>query len=498
MADANWLDLQHPDYQEREPRRQVARVHYEANPNKLLTAKYLQQRAQGESEKQFKERLKTSDYFPAFAIVADDYTGRIKAAEEKVARSWQNEDQEEGLGSTSDKNTLAGQLWTDIDGRGKNYLTMRYEAAGTMIVEDEVWAIVEGKPRDENGVAVGNPYVREISPSAVLDWSEDARGRLKWVKVKHSADVRGGWKEEHDRRQRYTIYTREGYEVWEKREDKEGNVEAKLITPMTSYGPNPYWRSPDRNAKVLPVFRVKMPMKRYVGHILAHKNNVIFNKESERDNILRVANTPKGVYAGDLQGFVEQMKKNKLGTNTWQLDPDASQKHYYMAPPVKSAEISTAVLQDKVESFFVSAFQFYEDAVAGKQKTATEIQQDAAAEESFLNTVSTALDEFESEIGKRLEQIAFPDNPDLWGQFSVTSPQDFNPVDPESEADKLMRRYFDRGPVPVGATGRANVAKKIADLDDVDYDEEELEDGIQTEELRSQQARAAREGIANL
>ena len=80
----SWLDTQSPHYKASVSAWRLAAAHYRADVRELRAAEYLIQRAQAESDEQFKERLQLADYPALFALVVDSYVGRLRAAEEKA------------------------------------------------------------------------------------------------------------------------------------------------------------------------------------------------------------------------------------------------------------------------------------------------------------------------------------------------------------------------------------------------------------------------------
>lgn len=475
---SSWLDATHPYYRAMASEWSQVMTHYRAALNELRTSTYLKQRAQGEPDEQFRERRDLADYTPLFALVADSYVGRISTAEEQTDRAWGE------LGNVTDPTTVAGRLWDNADGDGTNYLTVLEDAAGLSVVQQEFWCLVEGVRRDESGDVIGEASMRLIEPVAVPAWGGSVEKGTLWVKVKHTRVDWENYRELPKEKTLYRIYTLGGYQDWEKDEDGK----ERAAGPFQRYGgteqdPFYFYRSAEAAARsrpserILPLFRVRLPMRRFVGSVLAGKNGVIFNMESERDNLLRIANTPKGVFVGDYNQFAELLESIRMKTggasNLWQLDPQAREKHYFMAPPVESATIATEVLKEKRETFFLSAFRFYEDAVRGRQKTATQIDQEAAAgEHSFLSTLATALDELENGIGLRLEQISMPDEPSKWGKFHVKRPRDFKPLDAEAEKDRIMKRYFGMDPLPADEDTVFEMARWVVEADGGQLDEE--------------------------
>lgn len=469
MADT-WITQKSPYYQKMTPVWSSIMAHYEASPGTLKGPAFIKQRYQGESDRQFQERMETSDYPPLFATVVDEYLGRFSANEAQTARIWQEEGTADGLGDVDEPGTPAYRLWNNLDGRGGNWTTTIEDAAVLLLTVKEVWGIAEGVVRDGDGNVIGGSRARIIEPWAVYDVLEDANGNPIEVKVAHKVDARTSIMEEPKPRQRFTIYRTDGYEVYEA-DDKGEEYQVKPFTPYGGEDGTPFVYRID-GRPVLPLWRTELSLRRCPGEILADRNNAIFNQESQRDNILRIGNTPtRVIVTDDLESFTKLIKEG--GGNTLQLHPEAKNQHYYMAPQPESAQIATEVLTKKVESFFASAFRSYENSVRGRQKTATEVDSESAAGRGFLSVLATAIDEFEMNMARRLEQIENPDRPDAWGQFYVTRNKSFKPIDEQESAERLTRRYFD-GPVPVGPSGRASAAMKIADADGLEYTEDEV------------------------
>lgn len=480
------------EYDRRVSRWKRARTVYESDITKLRNPAYLEQRAQGEHKVAYQERKSLADFTPLFAALVNVYAGRLMQAEPKVERSWEDEEGS-GLGQVGDPDTLAGKIAEDVDGRGMNYLTMLHHAAVKLVSMHELWCIVEGVKRDEDGNEILHPTIRLINPDAVYDWEVGRFGTLKWAKVHHQVTVRDDWTGDPTKRDRWTIYEQQGFTTYEIRENKKGDPEVFDVTYEDEregpkpYGPNgfQYQRSADQPRPILPIFRVRLPMLQFVGSILAEKNVVLFNQESERDNILRVANMPSLKFAGteeEFKDYAERVRNGKVGNVLFaNIDHEGSESHEYLAPSSDPAKVASEVLKDKRKSFFLSGFQFYEDATRGSEKTATQVAQESAPEQAFLNTLATALDELELGIGKRLEQIEFPNDSEQWGQFSIERPADFDPMDAEKEADELMQRLFGRtGKVALTEEAEIEATKRFYEANGLPVDEEAI-----TEEVRN-------------
>jgi len=445
MANENkWIEQKSDHWEANSQAWRDAMTVYMSDLKQLRNSKYLIQRVSGEDTVQFQERLRLADFMPVFAIVADTYAGRMLEAEKQINRIWQGEDSEDGLGDPKDPNTLAGKLWRQADGGRTSWLTMIEDAIILMVVCKEHYAVVRGVNRDKKGKVTKEPSCRLIEPWAVEDAIEDD-GRLVEAKVFHKTNVQRSVKQMKDVRDRYTLYLPEGFEVWEK--DAKGGNKWNVIQQITPYGivdgkPFRLYADRDRKEPILPIFRNELSLRRKPGCNLADKNLVLFNQESKRDNILTVANTPRLQFVGDYGKFTQFLKENDAGSNVLVLDPNSGKEHRYITPGMDSAKIATEVIDKKIEGLFLSAFRYYEDAVRGKARTATEVEQDSAGENGFLNVLATGADNLENGLGMRFEQIQFPNNPDLWGQFRVERKKDFTPINERGETDAIIARYF--------------------------------------------------------
>lgn len=480
MANKNeWLTQRSAYHKKMLPIWESTMAVYRACLRELRDEKYLIRRTSGEDIHQFRERKTLADFQPLFALVVDTYVGRVMESEQTIMRIWQQEGEGDGLGSVTDPATLAGKLWRGADGANLNYITMIEDVAVLLLALKECWAVAQGVKRDRDGNAIGYPHARVLEPWAVHDVVMDGQNPVE-VKVYHKTDLRESLKQVPKVVERYTLYRLDGYEVWQVAESS--GEEDRIVQKFTPYGildgkPFKFYRTADRRNgdEILPIFRTKLPLRRNPGETLADKNLVIFNSESERDNIIRVANTPKAQFVGDFGRFSEFLKANDAGSNIWPLDPQAGKEHKFLAPSMDSAEIATKVLMHKIETFMLAAFRYYEDSVRGKQKTATEVEQDSSAENSILSVVATALDEFENGLGMRLEQIEFPSDTGKWGQFSVERKKQFKPINEREETDAIMSRYFAAdGPV-LTRDAEIAITKRSYDEDGLPVDDETIE-----------------------
>src|SRR5690606_18675759 len=306
--------------------------------------------------------------------------------------------------------------------------------------------------------------------------------------------------EQGEKRKRFTVYGVDGFAVFElqekKKERNSGSQKKEQIVRVdggTGFelipygGTDPeriyYYDSPERNLadRILPIFRVELPTMRHPGHTLAEQNIVFFNTYSELQNKHRTCSIIRATMPykdeDDRQRILADLKE---GPTVWFYSAESSSAPGFAEPSAASLSETREWLEDMRGDFLFAALRGYEDSARGAQRTATEAAQDAAqGEHSYLNMLASALDEFEMQAWKRLEQIEWPDQPERWGQFFVERKKDFRPLDEEGEAERLRSTFFGMNVVPIGSTGRSNAAKRVAELYDVEDDEAEGELDVQ-------------------
>lgn len=529
-----WWERRHPDYQAMLPRWQRVWAHYQANIDVLrarttsmrelterrqsvemggkqitttrtegfIDGRFLVRRRQGESQLQFLERLELADYTPLLATVLDAYAGRSTESEKRITRRWSNADESPGLGDEKDASTIAGAIWMNADGAGTNYPVLLQRVATLLVTKQKFYTLIEGKRSQVDGEGrrtfAGHGRITIMHPDAVPNYIE-RDGRLIETHVTGSVERHLSVKDEPVRRTVHTVYGLTGYETWEL--DGDTNEIVRVDAPTMDAPPTPYGASSDEvfqyresaadPTPILPIFATTLgvPSGRYPADILAAKNGVYFNQESERDNKLRLSNTPRlELVAPDLETKGKIEDDLSAGSNVLWLPPDSTQRNGYVEPTHHSIEVAGEVLKEKRETFLFTAFRQFEDSSRGAQMTATESAQIAAqGEHSFLNLVVAALDEWETQVWKRLEQVEYPDDPSRWGQFFVERKRDFRPMDEEAEGKRLRDLFFGSSPVPVGAMGRRSAARRIADLEDIEADDEEIEAEVEAAPGQGQQ-----------
>lgn len=461
----SFLTIKHPKYEERAKRINYAADHYEG----LVVEKkadYLYRYAQGEPSYEHEARVAVSDYTPHYTFAVNSLGGQLFPLEGEAERSWGRTREEgegdttveitEGLGDPSDEQSIMYRLWSSIDGEGTNYPTLWRQLAPKLVYANIWGVLVEGPDAD-------HPEARVvlISPADILDWADDG----SWIKVRHQVSAERDWTTEAKPEKRYTIYGTQG---WTRYREGEKGVDGQNADVVEADGTYAYFENSFRKKRILPIRFVKVAIDAPLGYIMAQKANAIFNQESARDWSMFKARFQKLAIHPDAPHTDEEIDALLKKGQVWMRAASLQ----YASPSAEGVMAGNDVLRQKVEDFYTTFFRSYED--VGAQKTATEVIQDnRSGIESYLTLLKTAIDEAENFVLAILEQIYFPNDPKLWGGAYVERSDKFQPTNAQEMGDRLAGRYV-KDRLPIGRKGVMNVMKKLAEIDGIVYDEDEL------------------------
>lgn len=466
-----WLDARHPIYVVNCPRWQAARDHYLGEVvDKAKITNYLVRKATAEAEAAYLERTQIADYTPHFSTGVDTLAGMLFAVEGEANR-FLGDDKTAGLGDAEDEKSPMHRLWRDADGQGTGWLTFFKQLAIDLIVSQVSWIVVDQNQQEQ-------AVLRSWPSTDVVNWTYGKDGQLTEVLLKESIDERTSVKDDikKAKKETWVLYTMQGWE----RYDKDERGKPHLIEKQA-------WGTTFKNStgqNVLPIFPVRLPIKRNVGWLMAMKANSIFNRESERDMLLRSANFPILVLTSTGAQYKAHLVDIKRGVRALRRDPGHSSGHEFIAPDASSATVATEVLKRKVEEFYITFFKEYGD--AAREKTATETKQDVASGVgAFLQMLKSAIDDAENDSLMRVAQIEFPNDTKRWFVNRVERSDTFIPTDVQTTIDALKTRYIaPNQPMPLGKTGLTNLLKQVAGYDGIQVDEDELRSAILTGEYQ--------------
>lgn len=184
------------------------------------------------------------------------------------------------------------------------------------------------------------PRLIPLYPANLVDYECDESGILLWAKVRTDHVDRNGWQDGGTKVCRYTIWTRDRFEVYEVR-DKE----ARFVTG----GPHDFNRVP------LTILRHKEdpddPIRGLPMHgAVSLEAKALFNRTSELEEHLRSQVFAILVLA---MGNTENAGETTIGVgNGLIIDPEQKNQHYYLAPPASVAETLEKRLEAAVREVY--------------------------------------------------------------------------------------------------------------------------------------------------
>jgi hypothetical protein len=453
---ANWLDYRHPDWEKNWIKWRYARDVYTGevlDPQNL--GSYLIRKGTGETLPAYYERQGLADFTSHFGLCADALAGMLFNVEDDATRIFG------ALGASEEPSSFIGALYRDADGKKTGYATLWKQLGIEFVITHCHWLIVETTPNNA-------PRVKLIEPERVVDWVEDQSG-LAMVKVCEQVDTRATLESDPNTVEQYVVFTRDGWQRY--RSEKAKGARKATVVPVGNPGTYNYVDATGQ--RQLSIFRVVLPLRRNVGYPLAKKNVAIFNKESERDHLLRTANFPKLIVPASDDVFAAISKQVADGSFLLQDDPNSTKTMAFAAPPTASVEVATRVLEQKVEQFYKTFFREYAD--TAQEKTATEIRQDVASGVgAFLQMLKAGLDDAENEALWRLEQAVFPNDSSKWFTARVERSANFQPLNVDETIERLRNRYLGQTKrVPLGRKGLIEVLRQISAYDGIPFDDKE-------------------------
>lgn len=364
---------------------------------------YLVQKYQRENNKAYTERSELSDPVLHFGTVVDSINGTLASKQPDTVRDFG------ALGDRTVRGTIAEQLYYNADGNGTNWNPLFKRVGIKLTVMHELYGYVQSVTE------YGEPCIKVIDPRHVVS-RYPAKGNIESVLIAEKMDLRKSIDDEAKQDELvYTHFTLDGYAQFYYDGDDRVEIES---------GEYAYYATAGQTRRILPVFRVEIPMPRNVGYLLALKENHIYNQKSVRDFAVRnmsYAVLKLGVdNQAEFDGILDSMEK---GANVIPQRPGTPEHSYLTADSSWLAQ-SQAILERDVEEFYINAFKKFGEAASQVTATAIKLESQSGIE-SFLNLLTESVDEFENQALWRLEQVYFPNDPSLWGQAFVQRSSSF-------------------------------------------------------------------------
>ncbi len=441
------------------------------SPNSVIS-RYIPQKTQRENNQAYAERLLLLYRNMMFFTGVTSMVGVWAGSEQNTDRVWSNEDKQ-GFGDENDPDSLAYKLINNADGANTNWSYVINRLAVKLTTKQKVWVYVDGRPKDANGKSVGEASVKIIDPEHVPNyWVNPETGRIEWVIVEEMRDVRASHLEEPKLTKCFTEFSLDGWRRYYIQEsDKKEGEGAEVVIGSDTYA---YYRTKDKNDKILPIFPAEIPLDVNPGYLWAMNANSVMNFESRLDFAhMTLAFSLLQLVAKD-QEQLDMVLKNLLNSNVITQNPESSRDHKFLEQDSSYLQASAERLKEKVKDFHYSMFKAYGD--AAREKSATEILIDSQTGlEAWLTLLNSACEEAENGALWRLSQTYFPDKPQLWGDAHVSRKADFSPKDTDEVLDKIQDRYFDGKAIPLLPEQRERLLKMFYGEDGIPIPEDQEE-----------------------
>lgn len=453
----------HPEYNEKVSEWQEAIDFYNAHASTRKVGTYLEKKTQRETDDGFKERQKTTEPMLLFPTAVDGLCGIMFNNEDQAIREWG------AFGDPENPDDIAYRLKQDADGEGMDWQSLFKMSAIKLTTTHRIWGVVDGLKEIiynegtdlEEREKVGDATIHVLDPTFVINWYP-SNGQPEQVVVKEKYDSRRNIDDPFPLDDVYIKFDLDGWERFRIVERNEGSKKISEMQVMNA-GSYEFYRTKEKKDRILPIYKVEIPMPRDVGFLLARKERAIWNLQSVRDFAVRALSF--ALFRVMVEGEDDWNKIKKALMEGTSLVPQYAKEghpHDFISADASWLTEAGEILKKKVEDFFHSAFKEYGD--AARQRTVPEIRLESQTGiEAFLALLVDSVDEFENQALWRMEQIYF-DNPSQWGQASVTRSRDFTPQDEERALELMKESAFgERIPIPFPIETLIEVVRKAGE-----------------------------------
>lgn len=379
---------------------------------------YLYRRGQGESDAEFKERVRVSRFPMHMNRLIGGFAGSIEILRDQISRTWAVDDQAPPFGDTSEG--LASEVWQNADCEGEAMETLLFRSRLSLMLDHEAWLMVEPLTADR-----ARARVCAVELEDVLNY-RPLRGPLREVVLREDAP---------EGTQRIAHYHPAGVDRYDI-SGKGKNRDLNHLPEMSSTYEVPYYAGADRSEATIPIFRERMSLAYHVGFAVAQDANYLYNLLSDARMGFRKANHPflRGREMSKSE-FDTTKKSIAAGANVLMGDWD------FIAASSDRPRATYEVYKEEAEDFYISAFDQYNN--AARQSTATEIMQnESRGRFAFLSSLARSQQDIENRAWFYLAQTWRPEAPELWNAIQVNYPAQFA-VKTERERAELFALWRD-------------------------------------------------------
>ena len=268
--------------------------------------------------------------------------------------------------SVEDRPEQVDEWRMDIDGRGTTFDEVRPIVALRAAVFGWCPVLIDFPRPEVDPITKAQELELELAPrlipmlpANICDWKWSDDGTIDWVKIRTDHIVRDSWSAEAREVQRYTIWTRTDFSIF----DVETRNGQKVATPVEQnkahgFGCVPLTICKHKRSGMSDGLGVPMHGSISVA------NRALFNYVSQLDEHLAEQAFAMLVWVqreSDLEG-----DEIEIGTNNAiSLDPQASKQHYYLAPPSSVAEVLEKRIENTIREVYRMARIEYQKPTGG-------------------------------------------------------------------------------------------------------------------------------------
>lgn len=289
-----------------------------------------------EDEQGHKDRLERAYYYNYCAPIVNTYNSFIYGQE--VQRDY----------GTLAENALFQMFLKNADKQGNGYEEVcRTASKWASVTGIQYWLI--DKPAESGNTLKDEidkelyPYIIRLSPRSVLDWGLDHYGNPLWIKVKEDAEDRETFTEKAKKVERYRIWYRDHWELYEVELSSGGGSRAI----KADEGEHPVGEVP-----IVPVVHVsEQPMSGLsLIEDIAYVNRAIYNWCSLLDEILYRQTFSQLVMPEDPKSPISDQA---LGTaRGLGFPPEARHAPHFISPDASQATVISEQIKDGVEEIY--------------------------------------------------------------------------------------------------------------------------------------------------
>ncbi len=189
MPTKDEIQAQHPEYKKHYDNWQYTLAHYDAERLYDKIGDYVPQKAYGEDEDLYEERLSITEFLPILSAVIDSVVGGVVRRDPDTKREW----------GALEGTDILDILKRDADLKGTGWSHLQHQKLTDALVFSKAFTLIDTTRGDtaevsaRQGAESGHrPYLSLIPRTAITNWRRDKNGQLVEVVIEEEMDLRSG------------------------------------------------------------------------------------------------------------------------------------------------------------------------------------------------------------------------------------------------------------------------------------------------------------------